>query len=104
MYAVIELNGAQVMVEKGDKFTVNRVKDLKEKTLKVDTVLFGKKDKEHFIGTPYVQGAYVECDVLGEKRGKKVIAFKYRERKSSQSKTGHRQDLTEFQVKEIHLG
>lgn len=105
MYAIIELNGAQVKVEKGDVFTVNRIKDLKEdeKSIKVETVLFGKKNKKHFVGGPYIDGAYVECDVLGEKRGKKVIAFKYRERKSSQSKVGHRQDLTELKVKEIKL-
>jgi large subunit ribosomal protein L21 len=103
MYAVIELQGEQLLVEKDNKITVNRLKPKKAKTMKVDKVLFGKKGNTYKIGNPYVKGAYVECEILGEKRSKKVIAFKYRERKSSQSKKGHRQDLTELLVKEIHF-
>ena len=104
MYAVIELKGSQIRVEKNDKFTVNRIAEQKSKTLKVDKVLFGKKGTSYFIGEPYVKGAYVECEVIGDKRLKKKIVFKYRERKSSQSKKGHRQNVTELQVKDIHLG
>ncbi|MFC1548996.1 50S ribosomal protein L21 [Candidatus Omnitrophota bacterium] len=103
MYAVIELKGSQIKVEKDEVFTVNRMEPKKSKTLKVDKVLFGKKGNSYKIGTPYVKGAYVECEILGEKRAKKVTVFKYRERKSSQSKKGHRQDLTELKVKDIHL-
>ena len=103
MYAVIELKGSQIKVEKDEVFTVNRMEPKKSKTLKVDKVLFGKKGNSYKIGTPYVKGAYVECEILGEKRSKKVMVFKYRERKSSQSKKGHRQDLTELKVKDIYL-
>jgi large subunit ribosomal protein L21 len=103
MYAVIELKGSQIKVEKDETFVVNRMEAGKSKTLKVDKVLFGKKGNSYKIGDPYVKGAYVECEILGEKRGKKVIAFKYRDRKSSQSKIGHRQDLTELKVVDIHL-
>jgi large subunit ribosomal protein L21 len=103
MYAVIELKGSQIKVEKDETFVVNRMEAGKSKTLKVDKVLFGKKGNSYKIGDPYVKGAYVECEILGEKRGKKVIAFKYRDRKSSQSKIGHRQDLTELKVIDIHL-
>ncbi len=104
MYAIIQIQGAQMRVEKNDKIVVNHLKEQKSKTLKVDKVLFGKKGSSYLIGEPYVEDAYVECDILGDKRLKKVIAFKYRDRKSSQSKVGHRQDVTELRVKEIHLG
>lgn len=103
MYAVIELKGSQVKVEKNDTFTVNRIEPQKSKTLKVDKVLFGKKGNSYKIGTPYVKDAYVECEILADKRSKKVTVFKYRDRKSSQSKKGHRQDITELKVKEIHF-
>jgi large subunit ribosomal protein L21 len=104
MYAIIELQGFQEKVEKGDKIVVNRLKDQESKTVKVDKVLFGRDDSGIFVGQPYVEGAYVECEVIGDKRLKKVISFKYRDRKSSQSKKGHRQDVTELKIKEIHLG
>ena len=103
MYAIMELNGDQVKVEKNDIFTVNHIKVHKSKSIKVKEVLFGKKGNKHFIGDPYIKGAYVECEILREKRDKKVIAFKYRDRKSSQSKIGHRQDLTELCVKDIYF-
>ena len=102
MYAVIELNGSQILVEEKDTITVNHIVEQKSKNLKAK-VLFGKKGASYFIGSPYVKGAHVECEILGDKRAKKVIAFKYRDRKSSQSKIGHRQDLTELKVKGIHF-
>ena len=103
MYAVIELQGAQIRVEKNAKITVNRLKSGKTKTLKVEKVLFGKKGVSYKIGTPYVKEAYVECEIIGDRRLKKVIAFKYRDRKSSQSKKGHRQDVTDLKVTEIYF-
>jgi large subunit ribosomal protein L21 len=103
MYAVMELMGEQILVEKDSKIVVNRIKKQKSKALKVDRVLFGKKGNSYKVGNPYIKGAYVECEILGDKRSKKVIAFKYRERKSSQSKKGHRQDQTELKVKDIHI-
>jgi len=103
MYAIIELNGAQVRVEKDGIFTVNRIGSKRSKTLKVKKVLFGKKGNKHFIGEPYVKDAFVECEILGEKRAKKVVAFKYRDRKSSKTTKGHRQDLTELKVTDIHF-
>jgi large subunit ribosomal protein L21 len=103
MYAVMEIQGTQILIEKDDTITVNRMAPQRSKTLKVKKVLFGKKGSSYFIGEPYVKGAFVECEILGDKRGKKVIVFKYRDRKSSQSKRGHRQDLTELKVKDIHF-
>ncbi|MDP8298951.1 MAG: 50S ribosomal protein L21 [Candidatus Tantalella remota] len=103
MYAVIELQGAQVRIAEKDKFIVNRMEAQEDKAVKVEKVLFGQKGASHFIGEPYVKGAYVECEIVADKRLKEVIAFKYRDRKSSQSKKGHRQDVTELVVKKIHF-
>lgn len=104
MYAVIELQGAQVRVEKNAKFIVNRITDQSFKTFKVNNVLFGKKGSTYMVGDPYIKDAYVECEILRDTRLKKVKVFKYRPRKSSQSLKGHRQDVTELLVKDIYLG
>lgn len=104
MYAVIEVKGMQYRVQKDDKIFVNRLSGGDEKKIKVDTVLFAKDGAKYFVGEPYIKDAYVECEIIAEKRAKKVISFKYRERKSSQSKHGHRTDLTELKIKNIHLG
>jgi large subunit ribosomal protein L21 len=104
MYAVIVVQGMQYRVGKDEKIAVNRMATAGAKTVKVEKVLFAKDGSKYYVGEPYIKDAYVECEVLGEKRARKVIAFKYRERKSSQSKHGHRQDQTELKVKKIHLG
>ncbi len=43
----------------------------------------------------------VKCEVLGHKRGKKLIVFKNRPRSTFRKKTGHRQDHTVIKIKEI---
>jgi large subunit ribosomal protein L21 len=47
------------------------------------------------------QKSVVKCEVLGHKRGKKLIVFKNRPRSTFRKKTGHRQDLTVIKIKEI---
>ncbi len=103
MYAIVDLQGFQEKVEQGDRIVVNRIKDQENKVFKADKVFFGRDDSGTYVGQPYVEGAYVECEIISDKRLKKVITFKYRDRKSSQSKKGHRQDVTELKVKEIHF-
>jgi len=103
VYAIVETGAKQYRVSKGDRLEVERLSDLKEgKEVKLDKVLFVSDKKDTSIGTPYIKGASVVCDVLGEIRGCKTISFKYRRRLgNSRKKIGHRQDYTVLKVKEI---
>ncbi|OGX29484.1 MAG: 50S ribosomal protein L21, partial [Omnitrophica WOR_2 bacterium RIFCSPHIGHO2_01_FULL_49_10] len=47
--------------------------------------------------------AKVVCDVVSDFRGKKVMSYKYRRRKDSHWKKGHRQELTKLKIKEIKI-
>lgn len=53
------------------------------------------------LGTPYIEGAKVELEVINEGRGKKVITFKKRRRKDSKTKRGFRRDFTRVRVIKI---
>jgi len=54
------------------------------------------------VGTPMVEGAAVQAEVVDQIRGEKVINYKKRRRKhSSQRKKGHRQHLTVIKVTDI---
>ncbi len=55
------------------------------------------------IGAPLVAGASVAAEIVAQKRGPKVIAFKKRRRQNSKRKRGHRQDLTVVRITEILL-
>jgi large subunit ribosomal protein L21 len=54
------------------------------------------------VGAPFVEGAAVQAEVLGQIKGEKVIHFVRRRRKHSSKRTkGHRQQLTLVKVTEI---
>ena len=103
MYAVIVSGGKQYKVEKNTVFTVEKldVKDGAE--LKIAHVLLASDGNSVHIGNPYVKGSHVVCEVIGQEREAKVIAYKYKRRKSEKKKIGHRRDVTKLKVKEIEV-
>lgn len=103
MYAIIETGGKQYKVNKGDELEVEYLNKKEGSSINLSHVLLASKGKKVFIGDPYIKKAKVECLVLKNEKSKKVIAFKYRKRKDSKSKRGHRQLLTRLKVEEIHL-
>lgn len=53
------------------------------------------------VGKPYLKGITVHCEVIGDAKGKKKIAYKFRHRESYHRKVGHRDLLTRVKIKEI---
>ena len=105
MYAIVETGSKQYRVSKGDVFTSEILASDKSKEVKLGNVLFVSDKKDVKIGSPYIKGASVVCDIVGEKKGPKVISFKYRRRHgSSRRKKGHRQGYSVLKVKEINIG
>ena len=102
MYAIVETGSKQYKVSKGDILEIEKLDTKEGKEVKLNKVLFVSDKKEVSIGKPYLKGASIICDVLGEKRGKKTISFKYRRRHgNSKKKIGHRQNYTVLKVKKI---
>lgn len=101
MYAIAEIAGLQYKVTSGQEITTQKVDAKKDKTFRTDRVLFVKDGKKVSVGSPFVKGASVVCEVLKEFRGKKTVSYKYKRRKSSKWKKGHRQDMCLLKVKEI---
>lgn len=104
-YAVIETGSKQYIVEPKSILEIELL-DLPEnpKEVVLDKVLLARHQQSILVGTPYVKGASVVCEFLEEFRGPKVVSFKYRRRKASRRKKGHRQDLLRLRVKSIKLG
>ncbi|MBU3912109.1 MAG: 50S ribosomal protein L21 [Candidatus Omnitrophica bacterium] len=102
MYAIVETGSKQYKVSKGDVFAAELLGTKKTKEVKLGNVLFVSDKKDIKVGAPYIKGASVVCDIIGEKQGPKVISFKYRRRHgSSRRKKGHRQGYSVLKVKEI---
>ncbi|MBI4970572.1 MAG: 50S ribosomal protein L21 [Candidatus Omnitrophica bacterium] len=101
MYAIMEVKNKQVRVEKGGQISVNLLQAEPGKEVVFDKVLLVNKDGAPVVGQPTVPNAKVVCEVVRHFRGDKVVAYKFRRRKNSQMKKGHRTELTELKVKEI---
>ena len=104
MYAIIEVGTKQYNVEKDDIIEVEKLPAPDGKEITIDKVLLVSKDKKTEVGQPYLKGASVKGVVLGQMKADKLISFKYRRRKSSHWKKGHRQQLTRIKIKEINIG
>ncbi|MCM8775752.1 MAG: 50S ribosomal protein L21 [Candidatus Omnitrophica bacterium] len=104
-YAIVETGSKQYRVEPNTILEIEKLdlpKDQKE--IFLERILLVRDGQEIHVGTPLVAGAKVVCDNLGEFAGPKLIAFKFRRRKASRTKWGHRQKLLRLRVKEIISG
>jgi len=103
-YVIVEIGGKQFKAKKGDIIKADFSLGKSKKSVKIDKILMHHAKKELKIGTPYIKGASISCDVVCEERARKVIAYKYKRRKSSKFKKGHRQKSIVLKVKDIEIG
>ena len=98
MFAVLKTGGKQYRVQAGDVLRVEKlVADAGEKIQFNEILMVGAT-----IGTPLVDGAAVQADVIDQIKGEKVIHFVKRRRKHGSKRTkGHRQQLTLLRVTDI---
>jgi large subunit ribosomal protein L21 len=101
MYAIVETGGKQYKVNKGMEFVVESLGKKEGSTVNLPHVMLASKGKKIYIGTPYIKKAKVVCDVLNKEKSDKIVSFKYRRRKSSKTKKGHRQEYTRLKVNDI---
>ena len=101
MYAIVETGGKQVKVEVGEAIFVEKVEVAEGESYTFDKVLLVAGD-ETKVGAPYVKGATVVAKCEKQGRGKKITIYKYRPKKHSASKKGHRQSYTKFVVEAIN--
>ena len=66
-------------------------------------VLLLEKDEKIEIGTPLVKGVKVIGKILKQDKAKKVIVFKYKSKKRSKVKKGHRQPYTEVEITKFQI-
>lgn len=101
MYAVIETGGKQYRVQEGDILDVEKLGVEAGEKVEFDKVLVLSDDNGMKVGTPYIDGAKVEAEVVENGRAKKVIVFKYKPKKDSKKKQGHRQAYTRVEIKSL---
>ena len=100
MFAVIKTGGRQYRVVPEDVLEIGRIEGQVGTIVQLGEVLV-LGGETPILGTPTVAGASVAAEVLQQKRGPKVIAFKKRRRQNSRRKRGYRDELTLLRITEI---
>ncbi len=102
MHAVIKTGGKQYTVNPGDLIDVELLSGEPGEAIEFKEVLMVSNDKgEVQVGSPIVENAVVKAKIVGEKKAKKIIVFKFKRRKDYRNKNGHRQRYTTVEITDI---
>jgi large subunit ribosomal protein L21 len=102
MYAVFESGGLQFSAEEGTQVKVPHISASPGDTISVDKVLMIKSGDESFVGTPYLESANIEVEIIEEGMADKIDVYKFKRRTKYRKLTGHRQKYTEIKIKKIN--
>lgn len=100
-YAIIKTGGKQVKVEVGQTIYVEKLNVEANDTVTFDEVVLVGGEST-VVGTPFVSGASVTGKVEKHGKQKKVVTFKYKPKKHSHRKQGHRQPYTKVVIEAIN--
>ena len=101
MFAVLKTGGKQYKVQNGDVLRIEKIAADAGETVQFNDILMLGGDTAT-VGTPLIEGAAVQAEVIDQIKGEKTINFVKRRRKHGSQRTkGHRQKLTLVRVTEI---
>ncbi len=100
-YAVVQTGGKQYQVSPGDIIDVEMLDADEGATVHLENVLMIAGGAELLLGSPQVPNAHVVAQVQEQRKGPKLIVFKYKAKKHYRKKNGHRQRYTRLLIGEI---
>ena len=103
MYAVIETGGKQHKVEKGMILSIDLLKDDVGKKITFDNVLLYVDGDNVEVGQPYLNNVKVTAEVKDVVKADKISILRFRRRKHSMRKIGHRAKHSQVEIKNIKL-
>ena len=101
MQAIIKECGKQYTVSEGQLVYMEKLNAEEGATVTFENVIAIVDGENSKFGTPLVEGAKVEAKVVRNGKGKKIMVLKYRPKKGSATRTGHRQPYTAVQIEKI---
>ena len=101
-YAVIQTGGKQYKVKSGEILKIEKLPESKpDAKIEFKEILAYGDNKIIEIGTPIVQGAKVEANLIKNSKSRTVLIFKKRRRQNSRRKNGHRQEFSMIRINKI---
>jgi len=99
--AIFQSGGKQYRVTEGETLDIEKLELEPGSEAVFENVLFINTGNAPQVGAPILAGAKVTAEVVDQRKGDKVIAYKYRRRKGYQRTVGHRQKLTRVKITAI---
>ena len=101
-YAVIQSGGKQYKVKSGEILKIEKLPDSKSDTkIEFNDILAYGDNKVIELGSPTIQGAKVEANLIKNSKNRTVLIFKKRRRQNSRRKNGHRQEYSMIRINKI---
>ena len=101
-FAIIKTGGKQYKVCAGEIIKVELLEESKpDSKIEFKEVLAYGNEKSFEIGSPTVDGAKVEADLIKNSKERTVLIFKKRRRINSRRKNGHRQQFSLIRINKI---
>ena len=101
-YAVIQTGGKQYKVSAGEIIKVEKLADSNPASkVEFKEILAYGDDKTSEVGSPVVEGAKVEADLVENGKNRTILIFKKRRRQNSRRKNGHRQQYSLIRISKI---
>ncbi|CAN5905447.1 50S ribosomal protein L21 [soil metagenome] len=99
MFAIVQSGGKQYRVAEGDVLRLEGLAAQPGDMVELPVMMVGGESPK--IGTPLVDGAAVQAEVLSHGRGEKIYIYKFKAKSNYRRKNGHRQPYTEVRIMEI---
>jgi len=100
-FAVIQTGGKQYKVKTSEILKVEKLGIKDSGKVEFKEVLAYGDEKSIEVGSPLVQGAKVEAELIKNGKNRTVLIFKKRRRKNSRRKNGHRQRYSLIKINKI---
>ena len=102
MHAVIKTGGKQYVVRPGDVIDIEKIPGEAGQAVSFgEVMLVSASEGDVRVGSPLVENASVSGKIVGQRKGDKIVVFKFKRRKGYRRKAGHRQNLTRVEITEI---
>jgi large subunit ribosomal protein L21 len=101
-YAIIQTGGKQYKVKSGEILKIEKLPDSSsDKKIEFKEILAYGDSKSIEIGSPVIDGAKVEANLVKNGKNRTVLIFKKRRRHNSRRKNGHRQEYSMIKINKI---
>ena len=101
-YAIIKTGGKQYKVKSGEILKIEKIPGTNDNSkIEFKEILAYGDEKVIEVGSPIVEGAKVEANLIKNSKNRTIIIFKKRRRQNSRRKNGHRQEYSMVRINKI---